>query len=312
LYNCNGSGNKCIDIRPSDWCQQAKNLCRYQAIKKYCKKTCGECGNSSVLKAGDDDDCLEDNTAYFRNNVVMGHRNIQNSRYSCQQSCARHPLCNFWTWMKRNGKCFLKTIRGNVSTKRGFVSGSKNCQLPEAKAKAAGDDDDCLEDNKAYFGNNVVMGYKNIQKSRYDCQQSCAIHPQCNFWTWAKGDGRCYLKTVRDNVKTDTSYLSGSKNCPLPEAKARAAGDDDDCLEDNKAYFGNNVVMGYKNIQKSRYECQQSCATHPQCNFWTWTKADGRCYLKTVRDNVKTSTSYISGSKNCPLPEAKARAGSKH
>ena len=48
-----------------------------------------------------------------------------------------------------------------------------------------------------------------------------------------------------------------------------------------------------------------------ECKFWTWTKATGKCYLKTSKDgeqwtiedygsnHVGNSDKYVSGSKNC-------------
>ena len=81
--------------------------------------------------------CFEEDTAYFQNNIKFGDKNFQKSRYDCQQSCAAHHLCQFWTWMKpvqegHNGACFLKAKRENVGESTRFVSGSKNCPLPEA------------------------------------------------------------------------------------------------------------------------------------------------------------------------------------
>ena len=88
----------------------------------------------------------------------------------------------------------------------------------------------CFEDNTAYFQNNHKLGSKNFQKSRYDCQQSCAVHPKCKYWTYSKPQeeghsGACYLKTARENVSRNlTRYVSGSKDCPLPEAATKPKG----------------------------------------------------------------------------------------
>ena len=46
----------------------------------------------------------------------------------------------------------------------------------------------CFEDDTAYFGNNIVFGNKNPQKSTFDCQQSCEFHPSCHYWTFRKPD----------------------------------------------------------------------------------------------------------------------------
>ena len=79
----------------------------------------------------------------------------------------------------------------------------------------------CFEDNTAYFGNNAKVGSDNLQPSRVACQKSCNDHPECEFWTWGKGTpvGPCYLKHTRDNVTPGLdSYISGSKQCPVPGA----------------------------------------------------------------------------------------------
>ena len=78
----------------------------------------------------------------------------------------------------------------------------------------------CVEDNTAYFGNNARVGSSNPQPSRAACARSCREHPECEFWTWGKGEpmGPCYLKHSRDNVSPGLpSYVSGSKHCRLEE-----------------------------------------------------------------------------------------------
>jgi hypothetical protein len=75
----------------------------------------------------------------------------------------------------------------------------------------------CFEDDTAYFGNNILFGDKNPQESTFDCQQSCEFHPSCQYWTFQKREGLCYLKLKRERVTTDPSYISGSKKCRLPE-----------------------------------------------------------------------------------------------
>ena len=82
----------------------------------------------------------------------------------------------------------------------------------------------CFEDNTAYFWNNVQMSDRNLQPSRMACQQSCSDHSECEFWTWAKKtpEGPCYLKHTRENVSPGfNNYVSGSKQCLLPEANGK-------------------------------------------------------------------------------------------
>ena len=87
-----------------------------------------------LTQFGYDCACFEDDTAYFGYNIVMGWMNPQPSRSACQQSCAEHPSCAYWTWDKRSheGQCFLKTSRAGVTHNRlRYISGSKGCLLPE-------------------------------------------------------------------------------------------------------------------------------------------------------------------------------------
>jgi len=87
------------------------------------------------------------------------------------------------------------------------------------------------------------------------------------------------------------------------------------CFDEGIAYNGNNVVLGKHNKRQSRYDCQQSCAKSDSCKYWTWlppatnnrTDYKRRCYLKSKRENFIQSSEYVSGSKNCRLPEAKIK-----
>ena len=125
-------------------------------------------------------------------------------RLACQRSCAKHRACLYWTWGKGNAKgpCYLKTSRAGVRYRQqGYVSGSKNCWLPERQyhhttkkhhyynvpstkhhyygkkttSSTTTVSTTCLEDNTAYFGHNVVMGRGNPQPSR-EAQSLRLIH----------------------------------------------------------------------------------------------------------------------------------------
>ena len=82
--------------------------------------------------------CLEDNTAYFGNNALVGSSNPQPSRLACQRSCEDHPDCQYWTWGKGSpGPCYLKHARENVTPGlESYVSASKSCPLPESSGTA--------------------------------------------------------------------------------------------------------------------------------------------------------------------------------
>ena len=65
-------------------------------------------------------------------------------------------------------------------------------------------------------------------------------------------------------------------------------------------YMGHNILVGSGNHQSSRAACQRSCATNPDCQFWTWDKKNrSNCYLKSKRDVTLPYDTYVSGSKHC-------------
>ena len=70
------------------------------------------------------------------------------------------------------------------------------------------------------------MGVDNMQPSRDACQKSCQDNPDCDFWTWEKSGpnkGRCYLKDARENITPTDDYMSGSRQCKLPEIPGNEA-----------------------------------------------------------------------------------------
>ena len=91
--------------------------------------------------------------------------------------------------------------------------------------------DGCLEDNTAYYGNNLNSpwnrrnrGIDDVKRSSSECQRACANHPRCNFWSWRKdGLGWCYLKSSKPTSHpnygevtpgNNMNYVSGPKQCP--------------------------------------------------------------------------------------------------
>ena len=77
---------------------------------------------------------MEEGYAYYYN-TIPGGMSYQPSRLACQQACAEHDGCSYWTWRKGSamGECFLKTSRAGRELATDFVSGTKDCNLPEEK-----------------------------------------------------------------------------------------------------------------------------------------------------------------------------------
>jgi len=84
------------------------------------------------------------------------------------------------------------------------------------------------------------------------------------------------------------------------------------CFDDNTRYHENNIVEGEHNHQTSRAACRDSCRDNSDCFFWSWVKdsatwgpTKGQCFLKNARAQEKfvPSHKYVSGSKQCNLPE---------
>ena len=81
------------------------------------------------------------------------------------------------------------------------------------------------------------------------------------------------------------------------------------CLDDDTAYYGNNIGDPRKSIDSS--DCQESCERRNRCEFWSFDKAWGECWLKTSKAGEPATTkrygpvypgnnqNYVSGSKYC-------------
>ena len=78
----------------------------------------------------------------------------------------------------------------------------------------------CWEDNYAYFENDIPNS-KSYQPSKSACQQACAEHDGCSYWTWRKGSamGACYLKTSNAGRRQSDYHNSGTKDCDTSEKK---------------------------------------------------------------------------------------------
>merc|ERR1739844_502296 len=99
----------------SSWGGNRNDKWRPQGPYGFCKPRDPPC---PVGYFGDPCRCFDDNTRYYKKNVIKGEYNHQPSRAACRNSCRYHPKCYFWTWVKNSttwgpakGQCFLKNAR---------------------------------------------------------------------------------------------------------------------------------------------------------------------------------------------------------
>ena len=76
--------------------------------------------------------CCDVATAYCNeDDNIPGKSGKQDDARSCQEECQKTERCKFWTFNKRNERCYLKTRRTKVEKgKKKFISGDKKCEVP--------------------------------------------------------------------------------------------------------------------------------------------------------------------------------------
>lgn len=72
-------------------------------------------------------------------------------------------------------------------------------------------DSGCVkEDNIDYFGNDIK---NKIVNGLEECISWCGETTACGYWTFAKSDKKCYLKTSDSGRTENAISISGTKNC---------------------------------------------------------------------------------------------------
>ena len=67
------------------------------------------------------------------------------------------------------------------------------------------------EDNMAYMHNTIKI--LNGVTTKLECGQTCANHPECEFWSYWAGEARCFLKTSDSGRTPIDWFVSGNKKC---------------------------------------------------------------------------------------------------
>nr|CEL69262.1 TPA: PAN domain-containing protein [Neospora caninum Liverpool] len=248
-----------------------------------------------VASASPDAHCYENNTDYRGSDVEKVETGSVSSFLSCQELCAEHPQCFFWTWDAANKNCYLKAeaaaaSRVTGSSAVGLVSGPKSC-LSSAPSVPV-----CFRLDTDYFGYDIVKVEDGSIAGPNACQIACQETAGCQYWTFVSQTSACYLKDSRALLGykhgADTvGMISGPRDCLPP-------------ISGNVDYVGYDVEKVENGQVTSAAACQHLCRAIPQCFYFTWVSKENNCYLKNSSAIQGRSSNYstigmVSGPKVC-------------
>ena len=98
---------------------------------------------------------------------------------NCQIECTRSPICNYWTFVTSQNKCYLKQELNKAKAKQDHQSGPKKC-MKESEAKIEMTENACMQNGVDLFGSDIA-NFDSPDKET--CQQSCQDNPKCRFFT---------------------------------------------------------------------------------------------------------------------------------
>ena len=132
--------------------------------------------------------------------------------------------CKFWTFVKDNRQCWLKSKKTITSYgKSNLISGPRACtgifyHIHDQHSYLNGSftcfldiPSTCFEDEVNYDGNNV----DNVRTETFEkCKEECAMNPLCKFWSFVKDSKQCWLKSKKVTISFGKSnVMSGPKLC---------------------------------------------------------------------------------------------------
>ncbi|GLD74732.1 plasma kallikrein-like protein [Lates japonicus] len=108
----------------------------------------------------------------------------------CQTLCSAHPQCSYFSYDRNNFKCYLKNNMAEMvaTAEERVTSGlpTRFCQLDNKYAM------------KTIEGINLPgsdLRFLLVNNAKA-CRKTCTEDPNCQFYTYAIADRRCYLKRV--------------------------------------------------------------------------------------------------------------------
>lgn len=233
--------------------------------------------------------CAEGSVEY-RGHDVSVTRNIRSVAY-CQYLCGSNSACFYWTFDNTRQICYQKDeyaaeARMSDSSTLGKVSGSKDC-LPVYPG--------CQLVDTTFLGS-VIKRLKKI--TTYEaCQQNCQNEAKCEFFTYNIRTMLCLLREASpygyvSDVST-TGTVAGPKFCP----------NDDLCIE-QADYVGYDLEAIEDGSVTSATHCRSICRKTEGCEFFTFVRSTGNCYLKTEgalegKSNSLATLGKFSGPRDC-------------
>jgi hypothetical protein len=242
------------------------------------------------------------------------------SRANCEESCAREPSCNAFTYNKDNQRCYRFSGAFSLAPNTTYESGIRNDQTnqnsqPSANFKSGGQ-------SANISGPTVTTGVFTIRNgteatgypsgqvvhaaSITDCKEICARASNCNIFTYDKNRGMCYSYT-RADFKSNEQYDSGVRigQQTNPRSDINTAPPASPAMPTSstgpfeiRANTEASGVSGYpaegSASVASREACEQSCTRLPTCEIFTYNKSTRRCY-RYSRADFKANEVYDSG-----------------
>ncbi|KAL8452812.1 hypothetical protein Emag_002185 [Eimeria magna] len=233
--------------------------------------------------------CAEGSVEY-RGHDVSVTKNVRSVAY-CQHLCSSNSACFYWTFDNTRQICYQKDeyaaeFRMSDSTTLGKVSGAKDC-LPVTPG--------CQLVDTAFLGN-VTKQLRKI--ATYEaCQQNCQNEAKCEFFTYDTRSMLCLLREAAPygyvSDVTTTGTVAGPKFCP----------NDDLCIE-QADYVGYDLEAIEDGSVTSATQCRSICRKTEGCEFFTFVRSTGNCYLKTEgalegKSNGLATLGKFSGPRNC-------------
>ncbi|KAL8449714.1 hypothetical protein Emed_002969 [Eimeria media] len=228
----------------------------------------------------------------YRGHDVAVTKNVRSVAY-CQRLCSSNYACFFWTYDNTRQICYQKDeyaseFRMSDSTTLGKVSGAKDC-IPVTPG--------CQLLDTTFLGT-VVKQLKKI--ATYEaCQQNCQNEAKCEFFTYDTRSMLCLLREAAPygfvSDVTTAGSIAGPKFCP----------NDDLCIE-QADYVGYDLESIEDGSVTSATQCRSICRKTEGCEFFTFVRSTGNCYLKTEgalagKSNSLATLGKFSGPKNCFL-----------